>query len=161
MRIALLAGIHGNLAALEAVLEDAARRKADRVVTLGAHVSGPLLPAETATFMMARPWHQICGNHDRQLLSNDLENLGASDKYARQCLNTAHLRWLSNPPSSARIEEDVFLCHGSPRSDSEFLLETIEPVRVRRASSAEIDQRLGGEAATVVLCGHSVARQPG
>jgi len=42
MRIAVIADIHGNLPALEAVLADIRRRKADRVINLGDCVSGPL-----------------------------------------------------------------------------------------------------------------------
>jgi predicted phosphodiesterase len=48
MRLALVSDIHGNLAALEAVIADLERRHIDRVVNLGDTLSGPLLPAETA-----------------------------------------------------------------------------------------------------------------
>jgi len=41
MRIALLADVHGNLAALDAVMADLARREVDQVVTLGDHLSVP------------------------------------------------------------------------------------------------------------------------
>ena len=53
MRIALLSDIHGNLAALEAVVADIDRRGADRIVNLGDSLSGPLLPRETAQYLMA------------------------------------------------------------------------------------------------------------
>ncbi|MDR3202310.1 MAG: metallophosphatase family protein [Bifidobacteriaceae bacterium] len=46
--------------------------------------------------------------------------------------------------------------HGSPRSDTEYLLETVEPVGARRATPREIADRLGGDAnAESVLCGHT------
>ncbi|WP_411970129.1 metallophosphoesterase family protein [Paucibacter sp. Y2R2-4] len=44
MRIAVLSDIHGNLAALEAVVADFRRRGVDAVVNLGDSLSGPLLP---------------------------------------------------------------------------------------------------------------------
>ena len=47
MRLAVIADIHGNLPALEAVLADIERRGADRIVNLGDCVSGPLWPRET------------------------------------------------------------------------------------------------------------------
>ncbi|TIW76192.1 MAG: metallophosphoesterase, partial [Mesorhizobium sp.] len=48
MRIAVLADIHGNLLALDAVLDDLNRRGgADVTVDLGDCVSGPLWPRET------------------------------------------------------------------------------------------------------------------
>ena len=47
MRIAVLSDIHGNVAALEAVLADIAKREADLIVNLGDSLSGALFPAET------------------------------------------------------------------------------------------------------------------
>lgn len=41
MRIAFVSDIHGNLAALEAVAADIARRGADRVANLGDNLSAP------------------------------------------------------------------------------------------------------------------------
>jgi predicted phosphodiesterase len=46
MRIAVIADIHGNMPALEAVLADIERRDADRTIDLGDGVSGPLWPRE-------------------------------------------------------------------------------------------------------------------
>ena len=48
MRLAVVSDIHGNLPALEAVLEDIHAAGADLTVNLGDIVSGPLWPAETA-----------------------------------------------------------------------------------------------------------------
>jgi len=50
--IALIADIHGNLPAIEAVAADIAARGISRVVNLGDHVSGPLWPRETIDFLM-------------------------------------------------------------------------------------------------------------
>lgn len=46
MRIALVSDIHGNLPALEAVIEDTRRRAVTRIVNLGDSLSGPLLPLD-------------------------------------------------------------------------------------------------------------------
>ena len=46
MRVAALYEIHGNLPALEAVLEDVARARADQIVIGGDVVPGPM-PRET------------------------------------------------------------------------------------------------------------------
>ena len=53
MRLAVIADIHGNLLALDAVLTDIAARGVDLTVNLGDCVSGPLWPAETAARLMA------------------------------------------------------------------------------------------------------------
>ena len=65
MRIAVIADIHGNLPALEAVLIDIARRHVDRTINLGDCVSGPLWPREVCDLLMASDDLTIRGNHDR------------------------------------------------------------------------------------------------
>ncbi|KFC67647.1 putative phosphoesterase [Bosea sp. LC85] len=51
MRIAALADIHGNLGALEALVEDLERTRPDIVVNLGDCLSGPLQPRGLALFV--------------------------------------------------------------------------------------------------------------
>ena len=41
-KIAVLSDIHGNIAALKAVVDDIQRKNVDQVINLGDHVSGPL-----------------------------------------------------------------------------------------------------------------------
>ena len=59
MRIAVLADIHGNLPALEAVVADLQNRRADQIVNLGDCVSGPLWRKETAELLMALDWPTV------------------------------------------------------------------------------------------------------
>lgn len=155
MRIAIVADIHGNLAALEAVAADIRRRGVDRVVNLGDNVSGPLLPLETACFLMSSDWTSIAGNHDRQVLSLRPGEGGPSDEYAYSQLTAAEFDWLRSLEPSVRLEEGLFACHGTPRSDTEYLLESIEGAGLRLASPQEIADRLGEEDAQVVACGHT------
>jgi len=131
MRLALLSDIHGNLAALEAVTADLRRRGVDQVVNLGDSLSGPLLPRETAQFLMAQGWLSLAGNHERQLLTQSVEQMGPSDAYAHAQLSTPEWDWIRSLPPSVRLSPDVFLCHGSPRSDVEYFLETLEEGVVR------------------------------
>jgi predicted phosphodiesterase len=159
MRLALLSDIHGNLAALEAVTADLRRRGVDQVVNLGDSLSGPLLPRETAQFLMVQGWLSLAGNHERQLLTQSVEQMGPSDAYAFSQLTTQEFDWIKSLPPSARLTPDVFLCHGSPRSDTEYFLETLELGAVRQATAAEVDARLSSELASLVACGHThVAR---
>ena len=53
---AVLADIHGNLRALEAVRADIAGRSPDVIVNLGDHISGPLQAAATADFLMEQSY---------------------------------------------------------------------------------------------------------
>jgi putative phosphoesterase len=154
MRIAVLSDIHGNLAALEAVVADLKRRGFDAVVNLGDSLSGPLLPLETAQHLMAQDWPQLAGNHERQLL-NLSSNAGASDRYAREQLGAAELAWVAGLKHSQAFSEQVWLCHGTPDSDVQVLLQSAE----RAATAAEVEQRLKGHQSELLLCGHShVAR---
>ncbi|OWQ84739.1 YfcE family phosphodiesterase [Roseateles aquatilis] len=156
MRIALLSDIHGNLLALEAVVADIERRGADRIVNLGDILSGPLQPLETARYLMAQPWPTIAGNHERQLLAiTDEKPGGASDQYARAQLGASELDWLRTLPKSLQLSDEVFLCHGTPRSDIEYFLDTQDGARLRTAASDEVAERLGDERSTVVCCGHT------
>jgi len=155
MRIALLSDIHGNLPALQAVLSDVNRRGVDQIVNLGDSLSGPLLPAETAEFLMRQPWIQLAGNHERQLLHFNPATGSESDRFALSQLTTPMLEWLARLPPSARIDDEVLLCHGTPRSDLEYFLETVEAQRVRIASIAEVEQRRGQTPARVICCGHT------
>lgn len=155
IRIALVADIHGNLAALEAVAADIHRRGVDRILNLGDNLSGPLLPRETAQFLMEEDWISLAGNHERQLLTEGPGERCASDEYAYSQLTSAELKWLRMLPAKARLSPGIYGCHGTPSSDSEYLLDSIERGRLRPANSAEIETRLGDERYSLIACGHS------
>jgi putative phosphoesterase len=155
MRIALVSDIHGNLPALLAVVADIQRRDVDQIVNLGDSLSGPLLPAETAQYLMQQPWVQLAGNHERQILACDADHGAPADRYARSKLNPQMLEWVAQLPPTSRFSEDVFLCHGTPTSDLTYFLETVTPHSVRIASLSEIDERCGSIHASVICCGHS------
>ena len=154
-RFAAVADVHGNLPALEAVIEDLARRRIDVVVNLGDHVSGPLWPRETARALMQLGWTHIAGNCDRQVAQIELSQLGPSDRFAAERLETAEMAWLRALPPTATPTSDVFLCHGTPHDDTKYLLEIVERSRVRLARAGEVRDRLGDVDAKLVLCGHS------
>ncbi|MCW4460280.1 metallophosphatase family protein [Sphingomonas sp. BT-65] len=153
--IAVLSDIHGNLPALEAVITDARDAGATSFVNLGDSLSGPLWPVETADLLMREGWPTIAGNHERQVLTHSLERMGASDRFASERLSAAQLAWLAAQPPVLALTDDIFLCHGSPRSDLEPLLHTVEPAGIREATGAEIAERLGDTAAALTLCGHT------
>jgi len=156
MRLALLSDIHGNLPALEAVLADLRRRGVDAIVNLGDSVSGPLLPRETAAFLMAqRDWVQLAGNHERQLLEDPPERRSASDAYAHAQLPAEAFAWMAALKHCQPYGDDVLLCHGTPRRDVEPFLETVTPQGLRLATAAEIAERLGATPAALVTCGHT------
>jgi predicted phosphodiesterase len=155
MRIAIVSDIHGNLPALEAVVEDIDRRGADAIVNLGDSLSGPLMPLETARFLMAQDWVQLSGNHERQLLSLPAGGRGPSDEFAHARLGAKEFEWMASLVPNLRFSPEVLLCHGTPASDLEYFLETVEPENFRAATLPEIDARLGHVEAELIACGHT------
>src|SRR5574337_2115363 len=154
-RIAAISDIHGNLPALDAVLADIARRDCNLIVNLGDIVSGPLFPAETADRLMALDLPTIRGNHERQLLEQSPERMGASDAHAHACLNSGQFDWLRSLPTELRLNDGVHLCHGTPGSDLEYFLEDIGPHGRHAAGSAAVQRRAGSIDAGLILCGHT------
>ena len=162
-RLAVVSDLHGNLPALEAVIDDIARAGCDAVVNLGDIVSGPLWPAATVDRLMALGWPTIRGNHERQALDAEPLRFGPSDAYAASQLGAAHRAWLDGLPATLPLAPDVLCVHGTPGDDLEMLLETAEPGAapsgIRPATVSEVEARLGvallGVARGVVLCGHT------
>lgn len=155
MAIAVISDIHGNLGALDAVLADAAVRGADRVVNLGDILSGPLDTVGTADRLMALGLETIRGNHERQLLEQSRDRMNLSDAATDAVLAPRHREWLATLPPELWLEPDIYACHGSPRDDLEFLLETVDPQGCRAATPTEVAARLGDLDAALILCGHS------
>ena len=154
MKLAIIADIHGNLPALDTVLADIARRGVERIVNLGDIVSGPLYPAETADRLMPLGITTIRGNHERQLLNDGPDRIGQSDRYAADHLSDAHKAWLASLPATLALD-DILLVHGTPKSDLEYFLETVDDRGIRPATAAEIEARAEGAQARIILCGHT------
>ena len=95
MRLAIIADIHGNSLALEAVLADIDRRGVREIVNLGDVASGPLWPRETVESIQARHIPTVRGNHDRWVAEGVT---GGSDRYARERLDDAQRAWLGALP---------------------------------------------------------------
>jgi predicted phosphodiesterase len=128
MRIAILADIHGNVLALEAVLADLKHRKVDQFVNLGDCVSGPLWPRETAELLRQLNWPTVRGNHDRWVTDWSPENHYPSDAFAFQALDSSQRAWLQALPPTRDLGNGVFACHGRPDDDNAYLLENVERV---------------------------------
>lgn len=155
MKIAAISDIHGNLAALDAVLADIQLRGVDQIVNLGDICSGSLFPRETADRLMSLGFPTIKGNHERQILTMPVEQMGASDRYAFETLTPLHLAWLKSLPPTLRLSDEVLLVHGTPDSDLSYFLETVGPEGLRRATHSEIKDRAGAADVSVILCGHT------
>ncbi|MGU9979297.1 metallophosphoesterase family protein [Phreatobacter sp. HK31-P] len=159
MKLAIIADIHGNVLALEAVLADIAGRGIDRIVNLGDCVSGPLWPAETAARLMALGLPTVRGNHDRWVLEAQGEGLSFSDRLAREQLDEGQRDRLARLPMQRDMDcagLAVRLFHATPADDNTYLMEDKQGGRLVQSDVEAILGRLGDVGdARLVLCGHS------
>ena len=156
MRLAAIADVHGNLVALEAVLADLRARSPDLLVNLGDCVTSPLWPRETLDLLDALALPTVRGNHDRWVAeSAPARGDVASVEHARAALDDARRARLGALPPRLALAEGVLLVHGTPASDTEYLLEEKVDGRLALARPATLAERLAGEPAALVLCGHS------
>ena len=154
MKLAAIADIHGNCLALEAVLADIAALGIGEVVNLGDHLSGPLEARRTADLLMERGIASIRGDQDRIMV--ELGAPGASRRIDHRQLEQSHLDWLASLPPTLLHRDEIFLCHGSPKSDSAFWLERLtEEGQILSRPIAEIESEAVGVEASLILCGHS------
>jgi predicted phosphodiesterase len=160
MRVAALYDIHGNLPALEAVLDDVRRADVDQIVVGGDVVPGPM-PRESLTYLrdLDLPVQFIHGNGEREVLA---QMQGAETttvpkpfrevvRWAAGQLDAELEQWLARWPSTLRVGirglGEVLFCHATPRSDTEIF--------TRLTSDDNLLPILGGLDVPVVVCGHT------
>jgi putative phosphoesterase len=154
-KIAIMADIHGNTWALDAVLADIKRRQISQIVNLGDCVYGSLDPAGTLERLMSASIMSIAGNQDREVFDESEQVRSSRDHhFVTGQLSTEQLAWLEQLPPT-QVVGDVFLCHGTPSSDMIYLLEHVTGHGVFLHDSATIMAELCDVRQPVVVCGHS------
>lgn len=160
MRVAVLADIHGNLPALDAVLGDVGAAGADTIVLNGDIATGPM-PAETLDRLAGLSGQVIWvrGNADRELaaafdgaLDPDLPEVArVPTEYCASRLAARHRDLLADLPLSVTLDVTglgaVRFCHASTRNDTEIVL-VDSPVDAYREAFA-------GSTEQTVLLGHT------
>ncbi|HBF29632.1 metallophosphoesterase family protein [Rhizobium sp.] len=158
MRFAVLADIHGNCLALEAVLADMAAQGIDYadVVNLGDCFSGPLEAGRTGDLLLLLDLVTVRGNHDRYLIEQARAAMHASDAVAFDQLAPRHIAWLKTLPFSTVWRDEVYLCHATPVDDNTYWLESVTPEgKVHLKPRAEIEAFAQGIEQELILCAHS------
>ncbi len=151
-RFALIADIHGNILALDAALADIDRRGIATIFDLGDTLCSPLWPAETADRLMEREIPSIMGNEDRILLEQDSSH---NAHYTLAQIRREHLDWIARQPKTREPFADVLLCHGTPASDTEYLVEEVQPGGIRLRPLSELGRVPGLGWHSLIACGHS------
>jgi predicted phosphodiesterase len=141
MRYLVLTDIHGNLEALEAVLEHAAGRKYGAVLVLGDLVgygADPNLVIERVETLS--PAAVVRGNHDK--VASGVENAEGFNLTARNAvqwtfdaLTPEHRTYLRNLPAGPLIVDDLIeICHGTPYDEDAYVFDELDALRALEAS---------------------------
>lgn len=156
----MLNDIHGNLPALEAVLDEIRAARVDRVVVGGDVLPGPM-PHETIARLLALdiPVQFIHGNGDRVVRAqmNGQEPAEVPEQFrdiirwtAAQ-LSREDERLIGGWPLTLRVRipelGDVLFCHATPRNDVEIFTRLTPDERLRPIFDAAD--------APLVVCGHT------
>ncbi|MFA4956640.1 MAG: metallophosphoesterase family protein [Candidatus Methanoperedens sp.] len=143
MFIGLIADVHSNIVALEAVLLEMDNLGIEKILHAGDLVGYNPYPNETIELFRKRKIISIRGNHERALLSGDMSDLN----WHAACA----LRWTSNTISRENLDyiskikdtevislgdTEIFLVHGSPNDPDEYVYpEDVEPGLLTMTSS--------------------------
>lgn len=160
MRVAAIYDVHGNLPALEAVLDDIRQAGADLIVVGGDVIPGPMpVQAIDALLALDLPVRFIRGNGDREVLAQRAgqvtgtapEKFRAVMGWVAEQLTDAQAERLATWPLTETVEIPglgrVLFCHATPRSDTEiFTRQTPEERLLPLFEQLEVE---------MVVCGHT------
>ena len=130
MRYLVLSDIHGNLQALEAVLDDARAVGYDATLVLGDLVGYGADPEAVIDLTLGlRPAAIVRGNHDRVAagLSPATEfhdQARSAIEWTRRTLSAAALQSLSAlPEGPVDVESGLMICHGAPFDEDHYIFD--------------------------------------
>ncbi len=160
MKVAVISDIHGNMQALEAVINDYKSQNCEKVLCLGDLAMAGPQPSETVDFVKGQNWEIIQGNTDKmiaefsdKILSNvksAFPVMGNALKNDAEILSEVQKEYLANlSPQKELIMENVkvLMVHGSPRRNNEDILPN-RPIE-------EIEEIIANTDADLILCGHT------
>jgi putative phosphoesterase len=161
MRIAIVSDVHGNLAALEAVIADLDAQAPDLIVHGGDLAAIGPRPAEVIDVIRDRGWPGVLGNTDEILFdpSGQAEQQRRAPKlrdwlqtlfetltpWARERLGEKRLNWLREFPRTWR-QDQVLLIHAT--------VDDLWRAPMPDAPAEELVRAYGGRDAGLVIYGH-------
>jgi predicted phosphodiesterase len=160
MPVAAIYDIHGNLPALEAVLQEIHKTDVESIIVGGDVLPGPM-PTETLKCLaeLDIPTHCIYGNGEVAVLQQLAGKVPIAVpepyrpiiRWTADQLNAEHQRLLSAWPKTytAQIHGlgEVLFCHATPRDENEIFTRLTPAERLLRV--------FDGLDASVVICGHT------
>lgn len=161
MRVAALYDIHANLPALEAVLQEIAQLRVDRILVGGDVVPGPM-PRETIERLLAikLPCDFLQGNGEIAVLE-EMAGKAATGvpeqhrpvlQWTAQQLGPEHERLLSRWQATVHMQHpdvgEILFCHATPRNATEIFTRNTPEERLLATAFSNVN-------ASVVVCGHT------
>jgi predicted phosphodiesterase len=136
MRYLVLSDIHGNLEALDAVLEAGSSRGYDTVLVLGDLVGYGADPnAVIERVQSLEPTGIVRGNHDKVASGiEDAEGFNLTARNAVQwtydALTPTHRAYLASLPAGPVVVDDfVEICHGTPFDEDTYVFDELDALR--------------------------------
>ena len=132
-KVAVLADIHANIAALECVLEEVQRENIEKLVLLGDYVGYYYDPRAVIHALSDFDCVGIQGNHDRMALEARANDAALNRYRARygsgldavlEQFGSAEWEWLAQHPASREIAlgpHRILIAHGSPHDPDAYL----------------------------------------
>jgi predicted phosphodiesterase len=176
IRFAVLADIHANLPALQAVLDDICQQSVNATILAGDFITGGPAPSQVLELVSTRIEHVILGNADIRLLDYGKYHLSdlwrgreqwAAMQWTLDHLSKADMRFLAHWSQSKVIEVNgkarVRVVHGSPRAYDEHILpgdhaqhlDLYQEAGVVHDRRIDVGQALDLIQESVLICGHS------
>ena len=165
MRVGILADIHGNAAALRAVMAALERERVDRLVCLGDVAATGPEPVECLAVLAASGCPVVLGNTDADLLDpasigaasvdtaidEDARRIAEIDRWCAAQLGERERAFLQSFAPTVEIDledgERLLCVHGGPLSYDDVIVAT--------TPDDELDRLLGGSSAAVIAGGHT------
>ena len=164
MKIAIISDIHGNIYALESVLEDIKHEGCSKIFCLGDIAMAGPEPKETINrihdLMQSKDFYIIQGNTDEMLsvfsfdtYKNILETnavMGNAYMADSKLLSDEEKNFLGSLPEKKEIELfgiKILLVHGSPRKNNENIYPNLK--------IEEVEEMIKGTDADIIFCGHT------
>ncbi len=164
MKIAIISDIHGNIYALEKVLDDIRHEGCSKIFCLGDVVMAGPEPIQTLhkiqELMQSKDFYIIQGNTDKMLsvFSFDTYNsvtetnavMGSAYLADSKILTDEDKNFLAQLPVSKEIELfgiKILLVHGSPRKNNENIFPNMDIEKV--------EEMIKGTDADIIFCGHT------
>jgi putative phosphoesterase len=151
LRISLIADIHSNLLALEAVLEAINKKGVQKVLNAGDIVGYGPRPNEVVDIVRRSGFLSIRGNHDHAVLVGEYgwfnESAAAAAKWTAGIIEDSSSGYLDRLKREETLKIDgktIGMFHGSPYDPDEYVLD-----------KSRAEELLQDTDYDVIICGHT------